>query len=337
MDEQRYSVRDYTDSDHAEVAALSNRIFPDRPISEGLLREEWALVRRLPVAPYRVVVEERSSGGVVADGGLDYNPHQLQLDRPWVIVEVDPAHRHRGIGTYLYETSKKEALRRGATGLRARARDEPAEYFAFLERRGFVERRRAWVSVLDLSRAAPRETSEREVALVAQGVRFTTLEEEGAQSEPVLRRLYDLSVATGSDVPRVGAFTAPSFEEFRALDTGGDGFRPAAWMLARIGSEYIGVSYGVHNRADPATLEQSYTAVRREYRGRGVAEALKVRLIAYARANGYRRISTSNDSLNRPMWSLNERLGFRRSSVRIAAECVFAESSRPGPADAGRT
>ena len=54
------------------------------------------------------------------------------------------------------------------------------------------------------------------------------------------------------------------------------------------------------------------TGVRRAYRRHGIAWALKVRNIAWARQQGYTHIRTSNDSTNRAMLSINEQLGYQR-------------------------
>jgi RimJ/RimL family protein N-acetyltransferase len=52
------------------------------------------------------------------------------------------------------------------------------------------------------------------------------------------------------------------------------------------------------------------TGVRREYRGRDIALALKLLAIRYARSIGAREITTSNDSLNAPMLAVNRKLGY---------------------------
>lgn len=57
--------------------------------------------------------------------------------------------------------------------------------------------------------------------------------------------------------------------------------------------------------------------MKREYRGRGIATALKVRTVEYARGRGYRQIRTENEIHNAPMIAINDRFGFQRQPVWI--------------------
>jgi GNAT superfamily N-acetyltransferase len=57
------------------------------------------------------------------------------------------------------------------------------------------------------------------------------------------------------------------------------------------------------------------TGVRREYRRQGVATALKVQTIAYAKQHGFREIVTK--TANPAMLSLMEKLGFQHESGEV--------------------
>jgi GNAT superfamily N-acetyltransferase len=59
------------------------------------------------------------------------------------------------------------------------------------------------------------------------------------------------------------------------------------------------------------------TAVKRVWRGRGVAGALKRAQIAWAKGAGYERLVTQNEVRNEPIRRLNERLGYRLAPGRI--------------------
>ena len=320
MDEHRLHVRPYRETDAAALAALCTAVHPEHPVSVASIAQ-WTQVdqrdgRRMP----RWLVEERETGEIVATGGLLRNPFADAPDRPDLYVEVLPTRRRRGIGAHLFDHVLAAARAEGARGLRAAFRTEPPGGLEFALARGFREVRRSWISQLE---PATVDTSERP-ALVARlardGIGLTTLEEEGPEDASVRHRLHDLDVVAGADVPRAGSFTPISFEDFQRLQLTGPGFLPAAWALAKVGDRYVGMSTALREVADPATLYQGFTGTRPEYRGRGVARALKLAVIEYARREGYRRIETTNDSTNERMWGLNRALGFRKISERVYTE-----------------
>ncbi len=61
----------------------------------------------------------------------------------------------------------------------------------------------------------------------------------------------------------------------------------------------------------------------REWRGRGVATALKVAAIGVARALGAPTIRTDNASDNAPMLRVNDRLGFVRDPATVSYLRLF--------------
>ena len=89
--------------------------------------------------------------------------------------------------------------------------------------------------------------------------------------------------------------------------------------MALDGDHFVGESQGSINAAYHAEFLTGATGVRREYRRRGIASALKAHLILYAKQRGVQEMSTTNDSRN-PMYGLNLQLGFKPESawVRVA-------------------
>jgi len=85
----------------------------------------------------------------------------------------------------------------------------------------------------------------------------------------------------------------------------------------------VGLSY-LHRRPEqPEVLSQNLTGVLREYRGRGIAMALKLQTVRYAREHGYREIRTGNDARNRPMLRINEAMEFVKQPAWITFEKMF--------------
>ena len=90
-----------------------------------------------------------------------------------------------------------------------------------------------------------------------------------------------------------------------------------AFFIAGDGAEYVGMTALYQHPGEADVLYQGLTGVARSHRGRGIALALKLNGIRYARERRYRQIRTDNDATNVPMLSINVALGFRRRPAWI--------------------
>ena len=86
-------------------------------------------------------------------------------------------------------------------------------------------------------------------------------------------------------------------------------------FVALAGDEIVGCA-GLIRDTDRA--ENSLTAVRRDWRGRGLARALKETAIAWASANGVSQVYTWTQTGNENMQAVNERLGYVTRHVSIS-------------------
>jgi GNAT superfamily N-acetyltransferase len=92
---------------------------------------------------------------------------------------------------------------------------------------------------------------------------------------------------------------------------------PEGSLVALAGDEIVGYS-GLCRRAGDGMAEDGLTVVRREWRRRGLALALKRAEIGWAAANGIREIVTWTQRGNDGMRAVNERLGYRYRSVSVS-------------------
>ena len=89
------------------------------------------------------------------------------------------------------------------------------------------------------------------------------------------------------------------------------GWHTVHGILTDQAEQIVAISAIVHRGT--ATAGQARTWVRREHRGRGLGEYVKIvtYLAAIDSHPGLERVTTENAESNAPMWAINERLGFR--------------------------
>ena len=226
----------------------------------------------------------------------------------YTMARVLPDHRRRGVGTALYEALSEHARARGDTSLFGRIREDDEESRRLAAARGFTEVSREHAVVLDVVAADVSGEPPPEIELVTLAERP---ELEGA--------VYELDAEVAPDVPRPegGDHDQPTFERWRAMYVEGPGAATETCVIALVGDEVVGYT-GLRRRgATSPAATNLLTAVRRPWRRRGIATALKREQIVRARKLGIEQIYTGNDEENVGMRGVNARLGYRPAPVQI--------------------
>lgn len=215
-------------------------------------------------------------------------------------IGVLPELRGRGIGGALYAALSAWAAARGSRELEMHVPEDDPESLAWTERRGFVEAGRNSLAVLDL-------TAIEEPAVVPpSGIEIVTW----ADRPELAQGIYEAAREAHPDIPGEEDVEIGSFEEWLSRDMQGAGDRPEAVFVAVAGDEVTG--YAKLSLAEEET-ERAYhdlTAVRRAWRGRKIASALKAAQIGWAKRQGYRKLQTQNEERNAPIRALNARFGY---------------------------
>ena len=185
--------------------------------------------------------------------------------------------------------------------------DNDPESLAFGEARGFVEERRELGVVLHLSEIDPPPVEP------PDGVQIVTW----AQRPELARGMYEVGCEALPDIPGAEEDAVEPFEDWLAHEMQGSGDRPDATFVAVAGDEVVGYAKFSFTAAQPTTAHHDLSGVKRAWRGRGIARALKAAQINWALANGYRELHTRNEQRNEPIRRLNAQFGYRPSVGRM--------------------
>jgi GNAT superfamily N-acetyltransferase len=287
------------DEDLAAWVGVHNRVSP-MPVTAA----EVAAYRDVLEAELHLLALQNGEPIGAAFAAVEPETRSRAAAEAWIGV-LEPS-RGRGVGSALYAALSHWSHETGLEGFEARIpADGPGATWA--KRRGFAEvGRETWLA-LDL------ETLEPAAAGPPDGVEIVTWSER----PELARDIYEVAREAYPDVPGHDEEETASFEEWLRFDMGGPNDRPEAVFVALAGDEVVGYSKLHLSDARPRIAANDMTGVKRAWRGRGIAGALKQAQLAWAKESGYVRLETANETRNAPIQRLNERLGYRPFSERV--------------------
>jgi GNAT superfamily N-acetyltransferase len=292
-------LRCVTDEDERVSLGIYNAVWPHESLTMEDVQSFKASVR--DYADFLAYLD----GACIGDGVAAITPQRS--DRVFAIVTVDPVHRHRGAGTALYQAISAWAAERGLADLEVPVADNDPESLGFAQRRGFTEERREIGVVLRLAGMTPPPVQP------PDGVTIVTW----AERPELARGMYEVALEAEPDIPGSEDVEVEPFDDWLEHDMRGPGDRPEATFIALAGAEVVGYAKFSLTGAQPTVAHHDLSAVKRAWRGRGIAGALKAAQITWAIANGYEELRTRNEERNEPIRRLNARLGYQPGIGRI--------------------
>jgi GNAT superfamily N-acetyltransferase len=226
----------------------------------------------------------------------------------YAMVRVLPEHRRRGVGSRILEALSDHSRSLGRDSLWGRIREDDDESRRFAGNRGFREAGREYEVVLDTASADVSAES-------PEGIELVSL----ADRPELVEAVHEVDCEVSADVPRPEGddFEPNTFTRWHEQYLEGPGAVPEAMIAALAGGEVVGYT-GLRRRGAASPIaENMLTAVRRPWRRRGIATALKREQIARARAAGIEQIFTTNDETNTGMRGVNARLGYKLAPTQI--------------------
>ena len=298
------------------VAAVVNATTPDDPTSVEEMR--WSDATYPGIVRFIAEDSGRAVGAATVGRIYMYPPEFPAL---WGSVAVLPGWRRRGIGSALLRAISDHARSVGKTGLHLSVSEARPEAIAFLRDHGFVEEDRSKALRLDLAgHPIPEIDAPPEVVI-------TSLEER----PDLVAGVHAVAVEAFPDIPGSAAITAGDLAEFRARDVDRPSIPRGGFMIAvdRSSDRVVGYASLLLLPGSSTIAWHDMTAVLRDWRGRGIAGALKRATIAWAIGNGLEALETGNDEANGPMRAVNMRLGYRPLPDELTMRGLAAEAKVP--------
>jgi GNAT superfamily N-acetyltransferase len=241
-------------------------------------------------------LDTEAAGTAVALTGWHSPPRVGRLE-----LSVVPASRGRGVGGELLRAAGEWLRNSDCDEALAPVKEDDGASLAWAERRGYREVGRNARLALDLSLVDAPDVDPPE------GVEIVSW----AERPDVLGGMYEVACEAYPDVPGEEEAEMALFEEWVSGDLQGAGDRPEATFAALAGGEVVGYAKFSISNARPGVAMHDMTGVKRAWRGRGIAGALKRAEIRWAKENGFTRLETMNEERNEPIRRLNERHGYR--------------------------
>jgi len=207
--------------------------------------------------------------------------------------------RRQGVGSALYRACSDHARRLAKAQLQVDLWEDDADALRFLEPRGFAEVERFARVRLDLADALLPEEAP------PPGVEIVPFD----QCLDLAPQLFEVAREAAADMPSTDPIEF-TYEDWYGWEVRRETLRHDLSRVALAEGEPIGFG-SIAVIGDSREGWNSITAVRRSWRRRGVATALKRAQIEAAKAAGLTSLTTFSEKRNVPMRTLNEKLGYR--------------------------
>jgi GNAT superfamily N-acetyltransferase len=238
-------------------------------------------------------------------------------------VNVMRAHRRKGLGEALLaaiETvagSAKAPRILGGTSVAFEGSLEWAQAHGYREIGRRIE---SYVDVKTFDGGPLQDVVQR---VQASGVRLVTVADllggrDDASTEKFWRDLWEAEAPMWEDVPWASPTPHWPYEKFHRLVVESGKIVMDATIVALDGERIAAFTTTGKSGTDRGYTWMTGTG--RDYRGRGLATALKVRMLAGAKAAGLRAMLTTNDEPNKAMRGINAKLGYVMLPANVELE-----------------
>lgn len=310
--------------DYEMLANLLNMIEPDSTTAQSLQDEDMQMPatsnlrldedgRLVGFGRIRVIAE--SEEGQIIGYGTCFRAPWVEPGQLGSTFCVHPEFRKQGVGEMILSYLVNWAIENKASELTSIVMDWIDGSVPFVEKRGFIVDAHVFELALNLLQFENKNS-----LVEIPGVEFVTLAELPVEESE--QKLYNLFVETSKDNP--GQYgNIPPIAQWRNEFFPEDHSRTDWVFIAVAEGEFIGVTQ-LFSTEDEGVFYTNYTGVRKDYRGRGIAKALKLISIQASIKEGAHTMTTDSEEHNGPMQHINRSLGYRpgKGHYRIIKQLI---------------
>lgn len=307
------------DRDFGELSALFS--LEDEPTTELALKEDYK-EHQDRIFSLQVAEDEKEEL-------LGFNwatRSKFSKSDAFFYLIVKPEERKQGTGKKLFEDLEQSARSTGIQRLEVSIRDNRPECLSFACSCGFTERSHSLGMELDLTSFDDHTYDEIIAGLKSEGFLFSSMEELG-NTEDAQRKLYALNNTTGLETPGAeGMQFWLGFKDFQKKVCQASWYTPAGQMVVIDTATGEWVAMSAITRFEGSHYAYNlHTGVDKRYRGRKLAQAVKVLALRYARQElSVNLVRTINNAINHPMIAINQKLGYIRSQGSYTMEKILS-------------
>ena len=295
----------HSQADYRRTLEIENGVWPEYPVT---IQELWRQTAATEILHfYQRYMIENEAGVVVATGVIEESVEASYPRKFYMHLNVLPQFRGQGAAVAFYNHGLRVIYEQGGGVIQVNTREDQTQALRFLAARGFQVVMRYPVYELDLASFEPDDFEHYVTAVTAQGLEILSVADMRQRDPDWELRLWELSeLEIMQDIPAVHPYAPKSFHSFKTSFLQSPNFHPSAAFVALDGAHYVGFSTLWIPEAQRNRLYTGMTGVIRGYRRRGIATALNLYALRFAKVSGAQFIETDVslpyiDTINRAL------------------------------------
>ncbi len=300
-------IRTFEELDYPHIVRLEEAVYPDKKRSEESFR--FNDENRADKCEHQRFIGELGDE-VIGHGFYTQWEGSYHPGKFFIYALIHPDYQGEGFGKLFYQHILDELKEHDPEKLEAHAREDKKRALRFLEDRGFESTMKMWEAELKVDEFEFEEYEDLEEKLEDEGIVLKSLKDI-EHDEENKRKLYELHEDVMEDVPLPDGYTRTEYDRFIDKLFNHPRYFPEAYILAIKDDEFVGMSSHWYKEKENS-LFTGLTGVRKDYRGKGIATAMKIKAIGVAKEENIAKIKTMNETRNEDILHINEKMGFEK-------------------------